>query len=170
STPPHATTAALDSELRAARADLHAPAVSAAVVACGRVVWANATGVLDVRSMRPASNGSLFILNSAAKSIVATMIMQEVQHGHLSLGSKLSQFYPRLPNADRISVRMLLNMTSGLPDYLENQRIEWMIRHRPRHHWTVDQILTGLGAGLGPPEFAPGHEYQYSDTNYIVLG
>jgi D-alanyl-D-alanine carboxypeptidase len=45
-----------------------------------------------------------------------------------------------------------------------------MIRHRARHHWTVDQILTGLGAGLGPPEFAPGHEYQYSDTNYIVLG
>jgi D-alanyl-D-alanine carboxypeptidase len=170
STAPNAPNAALDSALRDARADLHAPAVSAAVVACGHVVWANATGVVDVSSMRPAGNGSLFILNSAAKSIVATMIMQEVQSGHLSLSSKLSEFYPWLPNARRITVLMLLNMTSGLPDYLGNQRIEWMIRHRPRHHWTVDQVLTGLGAGLGPPEFEPGHEYQYSDTNYIVLG
>jgi D-alanyl-D-alanine carboxypeptidase len=150
STPPHAAIAALDSALRAARADLHAPAVSAAVVACGQVVWAKTTGVLDVSSMRPASNGSLFILNSAAKSVVATMIMQEVQHGHLSLSSKLSEFYPWLPNARRSTVRMLLNMTSGLPDYLGNRRIEWMIRHRPRHHWTVDQVLTGWARDWDP--------------------
>ncbi|MGZ4184454.1 MAG: serine hydrolase domain-containing protein [Solirubrobacteraceae bacterium] len=162
--------AVLDSALRTARADVHAPAATAAVVACGRVVWAGATGVLDVRSKRPATNGSLFVLNSAVKSVVATMIMQEVQDGHLSLGTRLSKFYPQLPNADRISVRMLLDMTSGLPDYLDNHRIEWTIRHRPRHHWTIDQILTGLGTGLGAPAFPPGREYQYSDTNYIVLG
>lgn len=162
--------AALDSALRKARADVHAPGATAAVVACGHVVWAGANGVLDVRSRRPVNNGSLFILNSAAKSVVATMIMREVQDGHLSLSTRLSEFYPQLPNADRISVRMLLDMTSGLPDYLGNHRIQWTIRHRPRHHWTIDQILTGLGTGLGAPAFPPGREYQYSDTNYIVLG
>jgi D-alanyl-D-alanine carboxypeptidase len=165
-----ALSAALDSALRTARIDAHAPAATAAVVACGRVVWAGAAGVLDVRSRRPVKNSSLFILNSAVKSVVATMIMQEVQHGHLSLATRLSKFYPQLPNADRITVRMLLDMTSGLPDYLGNPRIEWTIRHLPRHHWTIDQILTGLGTGLGPPAFPPGREYQYSDTNYIVLG
>jgi D-alanyl-D-alanine carboxypeptidase len=82
----------------------------------------------------------------------------------------LSEFYPKLPNSAGISVRMLLNMTSGLPDYLLNRRIKWTIQHRPRHRWTVNQVLTGLGTGLGPAEFRPGHEYQYSDTNYIVLG
>lgn len=160
----------LDAALRAGATRIHAGAATAAVAACGRVIWAGATGVLDLRSKRPASNGSLFILNSAAKFIVATMIMQEVQDGHLSLGTRLSEFYPRLPNADRISVRMLLDMTSGLSDYLQNQRIQWTIRHRPRHRWTVDQVLTGLGTGLGKPNFPPGREYQYSDTNYIVLG
>jgi D-alanyl-D-alanine carboxypeptidase len=65
---------------------------------------------------------------------------------------------------------MLLNMTSGLPDYLDNPRIQWVIAHEPRHQWTVEQILTGLGTGLGIPRFLPGHGYQYSDTNYIVLG
>ena len=160
----------LDAALRTTRADLHAPAATAAVVMCGRVVWADATGVVDLRSRRPASDRSLFVLNSAAKTFVATMVMQEIQDGHLSLDTRLSQFYPWLPNARQISIRMLLNMTSGLPDYLYNPRIEWMMQHRPRHHWTVDQVLTGLGAGLGPPKFSPGREFQYSDTNYILLG
>jgi len=162
--------AGLDAALRTTRDDLHAPAATAAVVVCGRVVWADATGVLDLRSRRPAREDSLFILNSAAKTVVATMVMQEIQDGHLSLDTRLSQFYPWLPNARRVSIRMLLNMTSGLPDYLYNRRIEWMMEHRPRHHWTVDQVLTGLGSGLGTPKFSPGREFQYSDTNYIVLG
>ena len=166
----HARQAALDSALHSARTRIHAPAATAAVVVCGRVVWAGATGVLDLRSNRPANNHSLFILNSAAKTFVATMVMLEIQDGHLSLGTRLSEFYPWLPNARQISVRMLLNMTSGLPDYLSNPRIEWMMHYRPRHHWTVDQVLTGLGTGLGTPKVSPGRRYQYSDTNYIVLG
>ena len=159
----------LDGALRAARHRLRAPAVTAAVVVCGRVVWAGATGVLDLGSKRPATDRSLFVLNSAAKTFVATMVMQEIQAGHLSLGTRLSRFYPWLPNARQITVRMLLNMTSGLPDYLYNARIDWVMDHQPRHHWTVDQVLTGLGTGLGTPKFLPGRGFEYSDTNYIVL-
>jgi D-alanyl-D-alanine carboxypeptidase len=161
---------ALSAAVRTARDHVHAPAATAAVVVCGRVVWAGASGVLDIRSKRPADNGSLFVLNSAAKTFVATMVMLEIQDGQLSLDTRLSAFYPWLPNARQISVRMLLSMTSGLPDYLSNPRIEWMIRHRPRHRWTVSQVLTGLGRGLGTPSFPPGRAFQYSDTNYIVLG
>ncbi len=161
---------ALGAALRTARSRTHAPAVTAAVVVCGRVVWADATGVLDLGSKRPANNHSLFVLNSAAKTYVAAMVMLEIHDGRLSLDTRLSQFYPWLPNARQISVRMLLNMTSGLPDYIDNPRIDWMIQHRPRHHWTVDEVLTGLGTGLGRAKFFPGQKYQYSDTNYIVLG
>ena len=160
----------LDAVLRAARRRLHVPATTAAVVVCGRVVWADATGVLDLSSQRPATNQTLFVLNSAAKTFVATMIMREIQAGRLSLRTRLSRFYPWLPNAAQISVRMLLNMTSGLPDYLYNPQIDRVMDRDPRHRWTVDQLLTGLGSGLGTPRFLPGHRFQYSDTNYIVLG
>jgi D-alanyl-D-alanine carboxypeptidase len=160
----------LEAALRAVRSGLHAPAVTAAVVECGHVVWAGATGVVDLGSKRRATNRSLFVLNSAAKTFVATMVMQEIQAGHLSLDTRLSQFYPWLPNARQITVRMLLNMTSGLPDYLYNARIDQVMDHQPRHHWTVDQVLTGLGTGLGTPRFLPGRGFEYSDTNYIVLG
>jgi D-alanyl-D-alanine carboxypeptidase len=126
--------------------------------------------VLDLRTRRPATDASLFVLNSAAKTVVATMVMREIQDGRLSLDTRLSRFYPWLPDARGITMRMLLDMTSGLPDYLRNPRIQWTIHHRPRHHWTVRQVLTGLGSGLGAPLFSPGSEYDYSDTNYIVLG
>jgi len=161
---------ALTAALRTVRARLYAPAATAAVVVCGRVVWAGATGILDVGSSRPATNQSLFILNSAAKTFVATMVMQEIQAGHLALDTKLAEFYPALPNAQLITVRNLLNMTSGLRDYLYNPRVEAMMDRQPRHHWTIDQVLTALGSGLGTPRFAPGRGFQYSDTNYIVLG
>ncbi len=160
----------LDAALRAARSRSHAPAATAAVVVCGHVAWAGATGVLDLGSQRPANNDSLFILNSAAKTVVATMVMLEIQDGHLSLGTRLAQFYPWLPNARQITVRMLLSMTSGLPDYLYNRQIDWVMDHRPRHQWTVDEVLSALGTGLGRPKFLPGRRFQYSDTNYIVLG
>jgi CubicO group peptidase (beta-lactamase class C family)/enterochelin esterase-like enzyme len=156
----------LAAALQSARTRSHAPAATAAVIACGRVVWAGASGFVDLRHRRPATDDSLFILNSAAKTIVATMIMQEVQAGRLSLSTRLSRFYPQIPGASAISVRMLLNMTSGLPDYLDNPALAWLISHRPRHHWTVGQIL----AGVAGPSFEPGSRYQYSDTNYIVLG
>ena len=162
--------AVLDATLRAERVALHTPAATAGIVACGHALWAGAAGVLDLGSKRPASNASLFILNSAAKTIVATMIMQEVKEGHLSLATRLAAFYPHLADARAITVRMLLNMTSGLPDYVRIPRIAWMIRNRPSHHWTVHQILTGLGTGLGAPAFLPGDGYRYSDTNYILLG
>jgi CubicO group peptidase (beta-lactamase class C family)/enterochelin esterase-like enzyme len=160
----------LSSALERAQVASGAPAATAAVVRCGTVLWAGASGVAALRSGTPATNATLFVLNSAAKTIIATMTMQEVQAGRLSLDTRLSAFYPWLPDASQITVEMLLNMTSGLPEYLDNHRIQWLIRNRPRHHWTVDQILTSLGSGLGYPAFVPGTRYQYSDTNYIALG
>lgn len=160
----------LDGIVHRAAARMHAVAVTGALVRCGRTIWADATGRLAIGSTRRAGNGTLFVLNSAAKTFVATMTMQEIQAGRLSLSTRLSRFYPYLPNARAITIRMLLNMTSGLPDYLNNPRIEWTIAHRPRHRWTVRQVLTGLGTGLGTPRFLPGRQFAYSDTNYIALG
>jgi D-alanyl-D-alanine carboxypeptidase len=165
-----ALTRRLDSILDAMRKRTAAPAATAAVVVCGRVLWAGASGVLAVDSHRPVNDGTLFIINSAVKPFVATMVMREIQAGRLSLDSRLSQFYPQLPGARRITVRMLLDMRSGLPDYLSNPRVKSMILHHPRHHWTIDEVLSGLGTGLGALDFPPGSRFQYSDTDYIALG
>jgi D-alanyl-D-alanine carboxypeptidase len=164
--PAGASAPPLDRALGSARARVGAPGTEAAVVACGRVAWAGFSGVTDLRSRRPVTNRTLFVLASSTKTITATMIMQLVQTGRLSLGTPLARFYPRLPNASRITVRMLLDMTSGLPDYLDNPRISNIIDNQPRHHWTRSEIL----AAIARANFPPGARYQYSNTNYMILG
>jgi D-alanyl-D-alanine carboxypeptidase len=158
--------AALDAALRSAVANVGAPGGSASVVVCGQVAWTGFTGVTDLRSRHSVSGRTLFVLASSTKTITATMIMQLVQAGRLSLDTPLAAFYPQLPNASQITVRMLLNMTSGLPEYLDNPRINDIINNKPRHRWTRDEVLSGLGSA----QFAPGARYQYTNTNYIALG
>jgi len=157
---------ALDQALASARARVGAPGAEAAVVACGRVVWVGFSGVTDVRSRRPVTGRTLFVLASSTKTITATMIMGLVQAGRLSLSTPLARFYPRLSNASRITVRNLLDMTSGLPDYLDNSRLNDIIDNQPRHRWTRAEVL----AEIGNSTFAPGTRYQYSNSNYLILG
>jgi D-alanyl-D-alanine carboxypeptidase len=164
--PARAGQSALDQALGFARARVGAPGAEATVLVCGRVVWAGFSGVGDVRSRRPVTGRTLFVLASSTKTITATMIMQLVQAGRLSLATPLARFYPRLPNASRITVRNLLNMTSGLPDYLNNTALSNIIDNQPRHRWTRSEVL----AAIGKPQFAPGARYQYSNSNYLILG
>jgi D-alanyl-D-alanine carboxypeptidase len=156
----------LDAALGSARINVGAPGASAAVVACGRVVWSGFSGVTDLGSRRPVSPRTLFVLASSTKTITAAMIMQLVQAGRLSLDTRLASFYPQLPNASRITMRMLLNMTSGLPEYLDNPRIDDIINNDPRHRWTREEVLSGLGKA----QFPPGAHYRYTNTNFIALG
>ncbi len=155
-----------DAALRAARKQTGAPGASAAVVACGKLLWAGFTGVTDVSSRRAVSAKTLYVVASTTKTVVATMVMQLVQAGRLSLDTPLSRFYAQLANASKITVRMLLDMTSGLPEYLNSPRIRNIIENDPEHVWTRDEVLNELG----PAQFAPGSSFSYTDTNYIVLG
>lgn len=148
----------LNAALRSARARTGAPAAEATIVACGRVVWAGADGVTDLQSRRKINTNTPFVLASTTKTVTATMIMQLVQAGRLSLNTPVARFYPKLPNARRITVRMLLTNTSGLPEYD-------LVEKNPRYPWTREEVL----ASLGKPRFPPG-EYDYINTNWVVLG
>jgi D-alanyl-D-alanine carboxypeptidase len=114
----------------------------------------------------PVTANTPSILASATKTVVATMVMQLVQEGRLSLDQKLSDFYPRLPNAGQITIRMLLNHTSGLQELWDDPHTEALIDDDPAHQWTRDEVL----AGIRRPQFAPGARYRYTNTNYVVLG
>lgn len=143
-----------------------APGAEASVVACGALVWAGAGGVTDLRSRRRVTPATPFVIASSTKTVTATMVMQQLQAGRASLGTPLARFYPRLPNARKITLRMLLNMTSGLPEDDSSAKIQEIMDTQPRHRWTRDEIL----AALGKPLFPPGRRFEYTNTNYTVLG
>ena len=107
---------------------------------------------------------TLFSVGSISKTFVAALAGRLAARGMIGLDDPLSKYVPTFPNAANISLRQLLNHTSGIKDLFQN--LSPAITARPSRVWTADQVL----AGVGTPYFAPGKSYHYSNTNYVLLG
>jgi D-alanyl-D-alanine carboxypeptidase len=156
----------LDAALHDGRSSTGAPAATAAVMRCGQLVWSGADGTLDTSSGRPATPSTRFAIASSTKPFTATLILGLVQRGKLSLKTHLARYYPHLPKAKKITIRMLLDHTSGLNDYFDDAHINQVIEKHPDHHWTRSEVLKAVKRTL----FKPGTKYAYSNSNYVVLG
>jgi D-alanyl-D-alanine carboxypeptidase len=148
------------------RADV--PAVTLAVEIPGRplVLAAGGTG-LRVGGT-PVTVDAQFRIASITKTFVATVVLQLAQEGRLRLDDTLSQYVPTYPGGHRITLRHLLNHTSGVPDFeLADHFGEGLLADRQRR-WRTAEILA-LVTGVRP-DFAPGTRYRYSNTGYVLLG
>jgi D-alanyl-D-alanine carboxypeptidase len=163
---PSAVQAELEAALKQGRESTGAPAATAAVMRCGRLLWSGANGVMDLSSGRPATPHTRFVANSVTKPVVAALVLDLVERGKLSLNTRLSRFYPKLPSARRITVRMLLDHTSGLNEYFDDPRINELIVDHPDHHWQRSEVLRAITR----TQFKPGTRYVYTNSNYVVLG
>jgi D-alanyl-D-alanine carboxypeptidase len=100
--------------------------------------------------------------------MTATLMLQLVDEGKLGLDQPLADFRPDVPSAEAITIRQLLNMTSGLFDYGDDPALHRAVDNHPEQVWTAEQLVE---IGLQhPPYFAPGHGWHYSNTNYALLG
>jgi D-alanyl-D-alanine carboxypeptidase len=132
------------------------------LVRAGERTWQGSSGLGDLRAHRPARAGDRFRIGSVTKSFVATLVLQLVGEGRLRLDDNLERWLPGLiPNGEQITVRQLLNHTSGLYNYTDNLP-EPPRRFRPRE-------LVAIATGHRPL-FAPGARFSYSNTNYILAG
>lgn len=109
-----------------------------------------------------------FRIGSNTKTMTATIILQLAQEGKLSLDDKVGTYVKGVPNGDQITLAQLLEMRSGLPNYSTSPVMNEQLDNNPSRVWT-DQELLDL-AFAGPVDFAPGAEYEYSNTNYLLLG
>jgi D-alanyl-D-alanine carboxypeptidase len=111
---------------------------------------------------------------SLGKIFTATIALQLCDEGRLDLDMPISTWLPvtaamRIPSSDRITLRHLLNHTSGLFDYMNDAR-DWLddFSRNPRRKWTNRDILTYLYDR--PLQVEPGTRFDYSNSNYILLG
>jgi D-alanyl-D-alanine carboxypeptidase len=126
-----------------------------------QAAWTKADGTLTV--------GSRFRMGSNTKTMVATVILQLVAERRLALTDPVAKWLPGLiPDGHAITIRMLLNHTSGLFDYLEDPAVLKAFTGRDTRSWTPLQLIAA--AVRHKPLFAPGKEYSYSNTNYVALG
>jgi len=107
-------------------------------------------------------------IGSITKTFTATAVLQLVDQKKLSLDDKLSKYEPQVPGADGITIRQLLNMTSGLYNYTDESAFWEAFQKNPTATWQPQQVVNVATAH--PAVFPPGQKYMYCNTNYILLG
>jgi D-alanyl-D-alanine carboxypeptidase len=133
-----------------------------------------AVGQADTARDLPMTPEARMLQGSVGKTYVAAVALQLVREGKLELDAKVSRYlgheswYDRLPNARDITVRMLMNHTSGIERYEFKQAVTDLITSDPDHVWTPTERVSYVLGDSAP--FAAGAGWEYSDTNYIVLG
>lgn len=96
---------------------------SALVVSHGQVILQQGYGYADQAKQQLNNAQSLFQIASLQKSFTATLIMQQVQAGKLRLDTALSEYYPTVPDANHVTIRQLMTMTSGLGEYILGHQV-----------------------------------------------
>jgi D-alanyl-D-alanine carboxypeptidase len=165
-----ALAAKLQASLEDSVTELHYPALAAAVILPDGSSWSGAAGKSDVEADVPATPDTSFAIGSITKTFMATLVLELAHDGMLSLDDPIANWLPQLADdarfmADRVTVRQLLDHTSGIDEYLNPAFVPALAKDTTRR-WTLDEIL----AFVGDPAFEPGTEWAYSNTNYLLVG
>jgi D-alanyl-D-alanine carboxypeptidase len=132
--------------------------------------WRGSSGVVELgRPARPFAGGQ-YRVGSITKTFVATVVLQLAGERRLSIDDTLERWLPgAIANGSRITIRNLLQHTSGIFDYTDILfgSIEDVLRARYRTFRPEE--LVAMAAGR-PPVFEPGTSWAYSNTNYVLLG
>jgi D-alanyl-D-alanine carboxypeptidase len=152
----------------------HFPGMVAGVVLSNGRSFAVASGYADTVQMERMRTDHRLLAGSVGKTFVAAVALQLVAEGKLTLDDLVTGHLPdedwlhRLPNAERIRVRHLMNHSSGLVRYELDPSFLAAISADPMREWTPQDRLAYLFDGAAP--FPAGEGWEYSDTNYILLG
>jgi D-alanyl-D-alanine carboxypeptidase len=130
--------------------------------------WSVTFGTAEIGTTKPMSMDDSFRIGSNTKTMTSTVILQLVQEGKLSLDDPLDKYVPGFPNGDRITVAQLAEMRSGLYSYSSDLGFNETLDKEPQKAWTPDELLAI--ARPQPPLFAPGAQFDYSNTNTVLLG
>ena len=157
--------ARIDSAARDLIATKKTPSLSVAISQKGRTVFAQAFGSADLEQQVAARPGTVYLIGSITKQFTAAAILGLVEEGALSLDDSLGKFFPAWPAATRaVTVRQLLNHTSGIKDYTNVPRwLRLMALPLP-----PDSMIALFRDE--PTDFAPGTEWRYDNSGYYLLG
>src|SRR6476620_935513 len=153
--------------VRDTMAEKHVKAVIVRVTVDGKEVLTRAVG--DSMTGVPATTNMHFRNGAVAISYVSTLLMILVDEKKVSLDDKLSTWLPDVPNADRVTLGQLGQMTSGYVDYvIGNTAFNEALYKDPFRQWEPDQLL-GFATSK-PLLYEPGTNWNYAHTNYVLLG
>ncbi|PFQ53993.1 D-alanyl-D-alanine carboxypeptidase [Bacillus cereus] len=127
-------------------------------------------GVADLSTKKPMKSDYRFRIGSVTKTFTATTVLQLVGENRVQLDDPIEKWLPGLVqgngyDGNQITIRQLLNHTSGIADYLKSKDADIM---NSKKTYTAEEIVK-IGLSL-PPDFSPGKDWLYSNTGYVILG
>ncbi|GGR86672.1 D-alanyl-D-alanine carboxypeptidase [Streptomyces aureoverticillatus] len=130
------------------------------------------SGVADVDSHAPVHRDSRFRIGSMTKTFTATMMLQLVGERRVDLDAPVERYLPGVVRGHgndgrKITVRQILQHTSGLPDFLAYLKPQDVVQDPMAHHAPHDLVKLALAH---PPTFKPGTDWKYSNTGYVLAG
>lgn len=150
------------------------PGATLGVVMANGESFGLATGYSDRDAMTPMKPTDRMPAGSTGKTFAAALAMQLIKEGKLNLDDKIEKYFSkeiwfkRVSNARDITVRQLMNHTSGLVRYEFKKEFTDFLTANPYKVWSPEDRLAYLFDAPAP--FEAGKSWEYSDTNYIVLG
>lgn len=156
--------ASIDSIVRYVMGDRHVLGLSLAVVRDGRIAYARGYGFADRRRTIRVTPRTVFAIASLEKSFIAAAVLQLVQRRELALDDPAAKYVRLYPAAARVTIRELLTHTSGIPDYAQLPGFD-----RSQRAPVSPEELVQRVAAL-PLLFDPGTDWNYSNTDYVLLG
>ena len=132
----------------------------------GNVIYNRAIGYSSVtdKEKRPATTSTKYRIGSISKMFTATMIFQLVEEGKLKLTNKLDTYFPKLPNANEITISNLLIHRSGIHNFTNDPEYSaYMSKLK-----TQDEMLAIISKT--PVDFQPNEKAVYSNSNFVILG
>lgn len=127
----------------------------------GKEVYQKNFGQAQLSNVKWDSN-TRYQVGSVSKLFTAIMLMQQFEKGKLNLSDKLSKYFPDVPNANKITIMVLMNHTSGLGDYA-GEHYQWLFKKPVGDKAILDTIkIQGV-------EFQPGEKTRYSNSGYYLL-
>jgi D-alanyl-D-alanine carboxypeptidase len=137
---------------------------SFAIAEDNRPTFIKVVGFSDVEKKQKANVETQYRIGSISKMFTAVLMMKAVEEKKISLDKKLSDFYPEIPNADKITIENLLQHRTGIHN-LTNEAEYWQYNTKPQTESSLVNIIKKYKS-----DFEPGSKYEYSNSNYILLG
>ena len=162
-------TARIDRYVAKELAAQHIPGMAVGIYRDGKIVFAKGYGLANVELGVAATPATIFQSGSIGKQFTATAIMMLVEEGKIGLDDSMPKYFPDASDSWRaITIRELLSHTSGLADYTSDSVTKAGGPINLRADYTEAQLVKIIETL--PSNFAPGEGWEYSNTNFVLLG
>jgi len=153
----------------AAKQDVDSGRVAGAAVAVlrnGKLVFAKGYGRANLELAAPVNARTVFRIGSLTKQFTAAGVLLLAEQGKLNIDDKLSLYLPDFPRANEVTLRDLLDHTSGIHNFTEGP----VINKISTSGATVEELVTDIASQSPLYDFEPGKGWWYSNSNYALLG